>query len=102
MLIKIASPGKIASHQAMSMKSRDCERISPQDGVGGWTSKPKNDRLDSIRIDEATPNVAETNTGARLFGRMCLKMRRAELAPTVRPAVTKSCLRSLRISPRTR
>src|SRR5579885_1958401 len=102
MLTKIANPGKSASHQAISMKSRDCERISPHDGVGGCTPNPKNDRLDSTKIDDATPKVAETRTGARLFGRMCLKMRRIELAPTVFPAVTKSCPRSFKNSPRTR
>jgi hypothetical protein len=66
---KIARPGNAVSHQALGSSGRALERIEPQLAVDGGTPKPRKLSVDSIRIADATPNVAATNIGARVFGR---------------------------------
>src|SRR5206468_3121253 len=85
---KIASPGKAASHHPLGSNCRASDRIDPQLAVDGGTPKPRKLRVDSIRIAEATPNVAATRTGAIEFGSTCRKMVRKSLAPRARAAVT--------------
>ena len=46
----------------------------PQVTMSSGTPIPKNDRPLSIRIADAIPNAILTKTGARAFGRACLKI----------------------------
>ena len=72
--MNIANPGIKVNHHAKSMKSRDCDNISPQLGVGGCTPNPKKLNDDSMSMVEAIPNVADTITGAMALGSICLKI----------------------------
>ena len=47
---KIAIPGKKATHQADPRYSLPFEMSAPQDGVGGGTPAPKNDKMLSDRM----------------------------------------------------
>ena len=60
----------------------------PQLAVDGGTPNPRKLSVDSIKIADATPNVAATNTGARVLGRTCLKIVRASEAPSALAATT--------------
>ena len=72
----MARPGNKVNHQAISIKFLDWDKISPQLGVGGCTPKPKKLKLDSTKMAEATPKVAETKIGAKLLGKICFKIMR--------------------------
>lgn len=73
----------------------------PQLGNGSCTPSPKKLRPDSVRIAPPIRNVADTMTGAIAFGRMCLKIILALLAPSARAASTNSCSRKDRNWPLT-
>src|SRR5207237_5749497 len=96
----IAMPGKTVSHQPLGKSWRAFERMEPQLAVEGGTPKPKKLSVDSIRIAEATPKVAATNTGATVFGRICRKIVRKSVAPSAFAATTYSRDFVLRNSPR--
>ena len=59
--------------------------MPPHDGTSG-SPRPRNARLDSSRIADATPNVAVTKIGWIAFGRMCLKTMRRLGMPSARAA----------------
>src|SRR5205085_8058856 len=84
----IARPGKTVSHQPLGRSWRALERIEPQLAVEGGTPNPKKLRADSIRMADATPKVAATNTGATVFGRICRKIVRKSVAPSALAATT--------------
>src|SRR5215470_7532547 len=65
--MKMARPGKAVNHQALGSKTRPLERIEPQLAAEGGTPNPRKLRVDSIRIADATPNVAATKIGASAF-----------------------------------
>src|SRR5262245_131629 len=78
---KMARPGKAVNHHALGSNSRAPERIEPQLAVEVGVPNPRKLSVDSIRIADATPNVAATNTGANEFGRTCLKIDLKYVAP---------------------
>ena len=67
-VMKMAAPGKVTSHHAYVMYVCDCFSTSPQLAAGGGTPNPRKLRPDSVRMAPATPNVADTQTGASAFG----------------------------------
>jgi hypothetical protein len=97
---KMAAPGKIASHHA-KVFVRASARIEPQVTRCAGTPMPRNERPDSARIADATPNDIATRTGASAFGRMCRAITRRSDPPRLRAASTKSCARTLKNSLRT-
>ena len=63
--------------------------------------KPRKLRLDSIRIADATPNVAVTMIGPSEFGSKCRTMTRKSLAPSAWAACGNGCPPRRKNSPRT-
>src|SRR5687768_13076823 len=96
----MAKPGKAVSHHPLGNNCRDTERMEPQLAVDGGTPRPRKLKVDSIRIAEAMPNVAATNTGARVLGRTWRKIVRKSVAPKALAAITYSSDFVLRNSPR--
>src|SRR5215831_12747074 len=86
----MARPGNTVSHQPLGRSWRALESIEPQLAVDGGTPNPRKLNVDSIKIADATPNVAATNTGARVFGRICRKIVRNSVAPRASAATTYS------------
>src|SRR5947207_3050257 len=86
----MARPGNTVSHQPLGKSCRALERMDPQLGLDGGTPNPKKLSVDSIRMADATPNVAATNTGAILLGRIWRKIVRKSLAPSAWAATTYS------------
>ena len=78
--MKIASPGKITSHQALNC-SRPAFSREPHVTVVGGTPTPRKDNADSVRIADATPNAMATRAGASPFGNACLKIILNSLKP---------------------
>src|SRR5262249_23838922 len=89
--MKIATPGNAVNHQAPGSNCRALYRMEPQLGVDGGAPNPRKLKVDSIKIAEATPNVAATNTGASVFGSRCRTIVRRSVAPSARVATTYSC-----------
>src|SRR5690606_40090728 len=67
---RMASPGKVTTHQARWMNSRASASIVPHSGVGGWTPMPRKPRAAASRIAAEKARVAWTISGARQLGRM--------------------------------
>src|SRR5690606_26077043 len=78
---RMASPGKVTTHQARWMNSRASASIVPHSGVGGWAPMPRNPSAAASRIAEEKASVACTMSGARQFGRIVRNMRRSVPAP---------------------
>src|SRR5438270_8566626 len=64
--------------------------MRPQDVVGGWTPKPRNDSVDSVTMAAAMARVALTRMGPIVLGRTWRTMIRAHDAPEARAASTYS------------
>src|SRR2546427_12741326 len=96
----MARPGNTVSHQPLGKSCRALERMDPQLGLDGGTPNPRKLSVDSIRMAEATPNVAATNTGATVFGRIWRKIVRESVAPSALAAMTYSNDLVFRNSPR--
>ena len=88
----IAIPGKIPIHGADSSTGRASRIIPPQDGVGGCTPSPRNERPASSRITSPTPSVAATSSGPAVFTSRCRKIIRRRDAPSASAARTKRLL----------
>src|SRR5215475_9202850 len=98
----MARPGKAVNHHALGSKTRPLERIEPQLAAEGGTPKPRKLSVDSMRIADATPNVAATKIGASVLGRTCRKIVLLSRAPKALAATTYSKDFALRNSPRVR
>ena len=73
MVINIAIPGKIISHQ----EAESClppDNKDPHVTTSSGTPIPKKESPLSINIAEAIPNAILTNTGARALGKACLNI----------------------------
>ena len=68
---KIARPGKTASRGACETYDCASESITPHDGVGGWTPRPRNDSTASPMIAAGIVTVACTSSVEDMFGRTC-------------------------------
>src|SRR5215207_10107350 len=79
--MKMATPGKTASHQANVVVLASC-KIEPQVTSSAGTPIPRKLRLDSTRIAPAMPSTTETMTGAKAFGKICLNMTFRLLIPS--------------------
>src|SRR5215510_368636 len=99
-VMKIATPGNAVNHQALGSNWRALYRMEPQLAVDGGAPNPRKLRVDSIKIAEATPSVAATNTGARAFGSKCRTIVRKSVAPSARVATTYSNDFDFKNSPR--
>src|SRR5579864_7629871 len=97
--MKIANPGKTASHHALILP-RASLRTLPQVTIVGGTPNPRKERAASVRIAPAIPNADVTRTGAREFGRTCRKMTRRFDNPRAVAAATYSIFLTRRNSPR--
>jgi hypothetical protein len=98
---RIAMPGMAHTHQAERIAVRPAPMMKPQLITLG-SERPRNDRLDSIRIAVATISDAVTMIDDNVFGRMWRRMIRALLMPIETQASTNSRSRIARKSPRTR
>src|SRR5437867_4045224 len=81
---KIASPGHHAIHGAVSRNCCAVLSIVPQDGAGGCTPSPRNDRTASAMTAIGIEIVAWTSSELTMFGRMCRLIRRRSPAPSAR------------------
>src|SRR5581483_7109019 len=77
----IARPGYTASRGACERYDCASWSIVPHDGAGGCTPSPRNERTASPTIASGIVTVACTSSVLVMFGRMCLKMIVASLAP---------------------
>jgi hypothetical protein len=73
--------------------------ISPQEGVGGTTPRPRKLRPDSRRMAAATVRENCTMIGARTLGRIVLNISRTWPPPRARVASTYSIRFTLSTSP---
>ena len=89
MVINIAIPGKIISHHASILPLPRFNK-DPQVTTSSGTPIPRKERPLSIRIADAIPKAILTNTGARAFGRACLKIVLTEENPSDFEACTNS------------
>src|ERR1700730_4175337 len=81
---KIATPGKVATHQAEARNCRPSTIMLPQLGSGGWAPSPRYDRPDSMRMVWPRRRVACTMmTGSALTSTWRPRIRRW-LAPSAR------------------
>src|SRR5262249_39641263 len=80
---KMNKPGETIQG-ALSISLVASFSMLPQDAVGGWMPRPRNDRVLSVMIAPPTPRVAATMIGASAFGRMWRSTIRASRAPTDR------------------
>jgi hypothetical protein len=96
---KIANPGaKIIIHDPVV---RPVFRICPQ--LGRVISpSPKKLIVDSVKMADATPKVADTKTGPMALGRICLKIIVLSRKPDALADATKSRFFKRRNSPRTK
>ena len=95
---KIANPGARIIIQEPVV--RPVFKIWPQ--LGNVISpSPKKLIVDSVKIADATPKVADTKTGPIAFGRICLKIIVLSRKPDALAEATKSRFFSLKNSPRT-
>ena len=70
------------------MVARAPRIISPQDGAGGTTPSPRNERPLSSTIAAATVSENWTSSGGATFGRMVRARMRGGLAPSAPCAST--------------
>ena len=73
----------------------------PSEMSGGRMPKPRKLSAASVRMPAPSSSVMLTTITPTVFGRMCLKMIRADDAPATRAASTNSRSRRARNSPRT-
>src|ERR1700687_1318903 len=89
-VIRIASPGKVTTHDARWMNSSAPASIDPHSGVGGCAPRPRNPSAAASRIALEKPSVAWTISGATQLGRMVANMSRIAPAPAIRDEATYS------------
>src|SRR5205823_10669065 len=77
----IAIPGMIASQGAVWIRLWPSAISVPQDGFGGCTPAPRNERPASVRMLFAMINAKNTRTEDAMFGRSSLNMTRKPPAP---------------------
>ena len=65
---------KVIHHSPENKKSFPNLIKVPSDGVVGGTPTPKKLKVDSAIIASANPIVPITNTGLKIFGKMCLNI----------------------------
>src|SRR5262249_27131970 len=96
----IMTPGMIASHGAVAMRSWPSAIIVPHDAFGGCTPAPRNDKPASVRILLAMISVKKTRIDDAMFGSSSLNITRDALEPWAVAASMNSFSRSDRIWPR--
>src|SRR5690606_29810185 len=94
-VIRMASPGKVTTHQALCTNSRALASMLPHSGVGGCAPRPRNPSAAASRIAVEKPSVAWTMSGAMQFGSTVTNISRASPAPLTREAVTYSLVISV-------
>jgi hypothetical protein len=65
---------KVIHHSPENKKSFPSLIKVPKDGVVGGTPTPKKLNVDSAMIASASPIVPITNTGLKIFGKICLNI----------------------------
>ena len=98
----IARPGRVETHQAVSITSRPSETIEPHAGVGGWMPRPRKLSEASVTMKKPIRSVASTKTDWTILGRISVAIIAGWLRPRARAASTYSRVFSLMISPRVR
>ena len=83
------------------MPERAAFASEPRDGIGRATPRPMNDMYDSVKIADGISCAVMMMMTDRQFGRMCLRIMRADEAPMDLAASTYSFCLIVRISPRT-
>src|SRR5216117_2650439 len=81
-------PGAAATHGAFTSVSLPDAIMLPQDGVGGWTPRPRNDRPASSMIALPIPSAAATMTGVSALGRTSRHRILARESPSARARIT--------------
>src|SRR5205809_79787 len=97
-----AMPGAAATHGAFTSVSLPDAIMLPQDGVGGWTPRPRNDRPASSMIALPIPSAAATMTGVSALGRMWRHRILARESPNASAPSTNGRAASAQTSPWTR
>ena len=75
--------------------------IVPNEAVGGCKPKPIKLSNASVKIAPGIVNVVATIIGPRIFGSICLQIKRWLLAPNVLEARINSCPFNFNVCPRT-
>ena len=65
---------KVIHHSPENKKSLPSRINVPKEGVVGGTPTPKKLKVDSAKIARAKPIVPITNTGLKIFGKICLNI----------------------------
>ena len=65
---------KVIHHSPENKKSLPSLINVPREGVVGGTPTPKKLKVDSAKIASAKPIVPITNTGLKMFGKICLNI----------------------------
>ena len=65
---------KVIHHSPENKKSLPNLINVPRDGVVGGTPTPRKLKVDSAMIARAKPIVPMTNTGLKIFGKICLNI----------------------------
>ena len=65
---------KVIHHSPEKRKSLPNLINVPREGVVGGTPTPKKLKVDSAMIASASPMVPITNTGLKMFGKICLNI----------------------------
>ena len=97
---RIARPGNTPIHQAVVRKPWASYSMRPQEGSGGCTPSPRNDRAASDRIAKANEIDVCTTTGPEIFGSTWPNRMRGVDTPIVRAACTNCVSRTRRVSAR--
>ncbi|MNT48361.1 hypothetical protein D3C72_1851380 [compost metagenome] len=97
-----ATPGR-NSHGAVAIERMFCASRSstPQEIVGGWRPRPRNESEVSARIIAGTASVTEAMIWLEKLGSIWRKMMRPSGTPSSRAAATNSSVLSDRNRPRT-
>src|SRR5207244_12560426 len=69
-----ARPGQRSGQDERKIYWRASRIISPQSAVGGWTPRPRKDRLAEARMAKPTRMLASITVGGRRLGRISPNM----------------------------
>ena len=96
-------PGQVEIHHAESRYSRPSCTIPPQDGVGGWMPRPRNESVASSTMARASSRVAMTTMEESTLGSTWRSTTRASEPPRAwidstnsRERRTSTCERRMR------
>ena len=99
--IEMQNEGRSTGQGVVEKTMKPSLIMTPQVCVGGRMPIPKNESTDSVSMAPGIAKATVTMTGARMFGKTCLRMMRPGPAPIARAASTNSRFFVARTWPRT-